>query len=217
MRRRIISLLVIFIYLFVSINVMKINDLETISYWGSTGDEVIQIQTRLKNWGYYNGAIDGVYGTGTYQAVRRFQSKNGLTVDGVAGTKTLEALGISTKKTSANNNLNLLARAINGEARGEPYEGQVAVGAVILNRVNNSNFPNTLAGVIYQSGAFDCVSDGQINMEPTNSALKAAQDALSGWDPTGGCLYFFNPVTSTSKWIWSRPVVRVIGKHYFAK
>lgn len=217
MRRRGISLLVIFIYLFVSMNVIRIKDLETISYWGSTGDEVIQIQTRLKNWGYYNGAIDGVYGTGTYQAVRRFQSKNGLTVDGVAGTKTLEALGISTKKTSANNNLNLLARAINGEARGEPYEGQVAVGAVILNRVNSSDFPNTIAGVIYQAGAFDSVDDGQINMEPTNTALKAAQDALSGWDPTGGCIYFFNPATSTSKWIWSRPVVRVIGKHYFAK
>ena len=130
MKRRMITLLVIFFYFFIGTNVIKGINLETISYWGSTGDEVIQIQTRLKNWGYYNGAIDGVYGSGTYNAVRRFQAKNGLTVDGVAGTKTLQALGISTKKTTANNNVNLLARAISGEARGEPYEGQVAVGAV---------------------------------------------------------------------------------------
>ena len=217
MRKKVIALLTIFTYFFVGTNIIKWNALESISYWGSSGDEVIQIQTKLKNWGYYKGAIDGVYGSKTYQAVRYFQSKNGLTVDGVAGSKTLEALGISTKKTTANNNVNLLARAISGEARGEPYEGQVAVGAVILNRVDSSDFPNTIAGVVYQSGAFDSVDDGQINMEPTTTALKAAQDALSGWDPTGGCIYFFNPATSTSKWIWSRPVVRVIGKHYFAK
>ena len=215
--RKKIAILIIFIYLFTGTNFIKGINMETVSYWGSSGDEVIQIQKKLKQWGYYNGAIDGSYGNKTYQAVKNFQSKNGLTADGVAGTKTLEALGISTKKTTANNNVNLLARAISGEARGEPYEGQVAVGAVILNRVNSSKFPNTLAGVIYQSGAFDSVKDGQINMEPTSAALKAAQDALSGWDPTGGCIYFFNPSTSTSKWIWSRPIVRTIGKHCFAK
>ena len=215
--RRKIAILIIFIYFFTGINFIKGINMETVSYWGSSGDEVIQIQKKLKQWGYYNGAIDGSYGNKTYQAVKNFQSKNGLTADGVAGTKTLEALGISTKKTTANNNVNLLARAISGEARGEPYEGQVAVGAVILNRVNSSKFPNTLAGVIYQAGAFDSVKDGQINMEPTSGALKAAQDALSGWDPTGGCIYFFNPATSTSKWIWSRPIVRTIGKHCFAK
>lgn len=215
--RRKIAILIIFIYLFTGTNFIKGINMETVSYWGSSGDEVIQIQNKLKQWGYYNGAIDGSYGSKTYQAVKNFQAKNGLTADGVAGTKTLEALGISTKKTTANNNVNLLARAISGEARGEPYEGQVAVGAVILNRVNSSKFPNTLAGVIYQSGAFDSVKDGQINMEPTSAALKAAQDALSGWDPTGGCIYFFNPSTSTSKWIWSRPIVRTIGKHCFAK
>lgn len=215
--RRKIEILIIFIYLFAGTNFIKGINMETVSYWGSSGDEVIQIQNKLKQWGYYNGAIDGSYGSKTYQAVKNFQAKNGLTADGVAGTKTLEALGISTKKTTANNNVNLLARAISGEARGEPYEGQVAVGAVILNRVNSSKFPNTLAGVIYQSGAFDSVKDGQINMEPTSTALKAAQDALSGWDPTGGCIYFFNPSTSTSKWIWSRPIVRTIGKHCFAK
>ena len=213
--RRKIAILIIFIYLFTGTNFIKGINMETVSYWGSSGDEVIQIQNKLKQWGYYNGAIDGSYGSKTYQAVKNFQAKNGLTADGVAGTKTLEALGISTKKTTANNNVNLLARAISGEARGESYEGQVA--AVILNRVNSSKFPNTLAGVIYQSGAFDSVKDGQINMEPTSTALKAAQDALSGWDPTGGCIYFFNPSTSTSKWIWSRPIVRTIGKHCFAK
>lgn len=211
------ALLIVFIYLFIGTNFIKGINLEVVSNWGSSGDEVIQIQNKLKQWGYYNGAIDGTYGSKTYQAVKNFQSKNGLTADGVAGTKTLEALGISTKKSTANNNVSLLARAISGEARGEPYEGQVAVGAVILNRVNSSKFPNTLAGVIYQSGAFDSVKDGQINMEPTSTALKAAQDALSGWDPTGGCIYFFNPSTSTSKWIWSRPIVRTIGKHCFAK
>ncbi len=215
--RRKIAILIIFIYLFAGTNFIKGINMETVSYWGSSGDEVIQIQNKLKQWGYYNGVIDGSYGGKTYQAVKNFQAKSGLIADGVAGTKTLEALGISTKKTTANNNVNLLARAINGEARGEPYEGQVAVGAVILNRVNSSKFPNTLAGVIYQSGAFDSVKDGQINMEPSSTALKAAQDALSGWDPTGGCIYFFNPATSTSKWIWSRPIVRTIGKHCFAK
>lgn len=217
MKRRVVALLIVFSYFFVGANIIKGNYLETISYWGSTGNEVIQIQTRLKNWGYYNGAIDGVYGNATYQAVKNFQKKNGLTVDGVAGSNTLKALGLQTGSTRTNTNLNLLARAINGEARGEPYEGQVAVGAVILNRVNDSRFPNTISGVVYQSGAFDSVSDGQINMAPTTTAIKAAQDALNGWDPSGGCVYFYNPATSTSKWIWSRPIVKKIGKHNFAK
>ena len=213
--RRKIAILIIFIYLFTGTNFIKGINMETVSYWGSSGDEVIQIQNKLKQWGYYNGAIDGSYGSKTYQAVKNFQAKNGLTADGVAGMKTLEALGISTKKTTANNNVNLLARAISGEARGEPYEGQVAVGAVILNRVNSSKFPNTLAGVIYQSGAFDSVKDGQINMEPTSAALKAAQDALSGWDPSYGSLYYFNPNTATSSWIWSRTQTVTIGGHIF--
>lgn len=217
MMKRKFALLIIFIYCYVGINLIYLKDIETVSYWGSTGDEVIQIQTRLKNWGYYNGNIDGVYGIGTYQAVRQFQQKNGLSVDGVAGSETLAAMGLSTSSGSSNTNLNLLARAISGEARGEPYEGQVAVGAVILNRVDNADFPNTIAGVVYQSGAFDSVDDGQINMQPTTTAIKAARDALNGWDPSGGAIYFFNPATSTSKWIWSREVIKVIGKHYFAK
>lgn len=215
--KRGIALLVTFIYCYVGINLLYNKDIETVSYWGSTGNEVIQIQTKLKNWGYYNGAIDGVYGTGTFNAVKSFQRKNGLTADGVAGSKTLAALGISSGNTQTNNNLNLLARAISGEARGEPYEGQVAVGAVILNRVDNSSFPNTIAGVVYQSGALDSVADGQINMEPTTTAIKAARDAINGWDPSGGAIYFFNPATSTSKWIWSRTIIKTIGKHHFAK
>ncbi len=216
--KRAVAILVIVFYCYIGVNLIFNNEIRVNSYWGSAGDEVIQIQTKLKNWGYYNGAIDGTYGTGTYNAVKKFQQQNGLTADGVAGSETLAALGISgTNNTQSNNNLNLLARAINGEARGEPYEGQVAVGAVILNRVDHAGFPNTIAGVVYQSGAFDSVKDGQINMEPTTTAVKAARDALNGWDPSGGSIYFFNPATSTSKWIWSRPIVRIIGDHYFAK
>lgn len=216
--KRYITVLVTIIYCYVGVNLTYGKEIETISYWGTSGEEVIQIQTRLKNWGYYNGKIDGVYGTGTFNAVKSFQKKNGLTADGVAGSQTLAALGISSGNlTNQNNNLNLLARAISGEARGEPYEGQVAVGAVILNRVNDSSFPNTIAGVIYQSGAFDSVYDGQINMTPTTTAIKAANDALNGWDPSGGAIYFFNPATSTSKWIWSRTIIKTIGKHHFAK
>ncbi|MBO5289445.1 MAG: spore cortex-lytic enzyme [Clostridia bacterium] len=217
MKRRVFAIFIMLFYLCFGVVKTYGRSTAVVSYWGSRGDEVIQIQTRLKRWGYYNGAVDGVYGNQTYQAVRRFQAKNGLTVDGIAGKQTLAALGLPTGSNSTNNNLNLLARAISGEARGEPYEGQVAVGAVILNRVRHSEFPNTIAGVIYQNGAFDSVYDGQINMEPTTTAVKAAQDALNGWDPSGGCIYFYNPATSTSKWIWSRPIVKRIGKHNFAK
>ena len=198
------------------------NHVEALSKYGSSGEEVRQIQTKLKRWGYYTGSIDGIYGSKTVQAVKYFQRKNGLTEDGIAGPKTLAAMGItssSSSSTSSNNNsdVNLLARLIYGEARGEPYNGMVAVGAVVLNRVKNSNFPNTLAGVIYQSGAFDAVSDGQINLTPSDQAIKAARDALNGWDPSNGAIYYFNPSTATNKWIWSRPVTVVIGKHRFCK
>lgn len=184
---------------------------------GSSGSEVKQIQTKLKNWGYYSGAVDGVYGSGTEKAVRLFQKKNGLTVDGVAGSKTLAAMGISSSSgtPSRNNDVYLLAKAINGEARGEPYSGQVAVGAVILNRVKHPSFPNTVAGVVYQNGAFTAVDDGQINAAMTSSCEKAARDALNGWDPTGGAIYYYNPVTATNKWIRSRPIIVTIGKHVF--
>lgn len=192
------------------------------SKFGSSGEEVRQIQQKLKNWGYYNGAVDGVYGSKTVAAVKKFQQKNGLTADGIAGQKTLQALGINTSSSSGskstnNSDLNLLSHLVYGEARGEVYKGQVAVAATVLNRVSDSRFPSTIAGVIYQSGAYTAVSDGQINLSPDNSAKKAAQDAINGWDPSLGSIYYFNPNTATSKWIWSRPQVITIGKHIFCK
>ena len=174
-----------------------------LSKYGSRGEEVKKIQTKLKQWGYYSGNIDGIYGTGTFNAVKSFQKKNGLDVDGIAGEKTLKALGItsgsnnSNSATSNNTDLNLLSRVVYGEARGEPYKGMVAVAASVLNRVADSRFPNTIAGVVYQAGAYTCVSDGQINLEPDETARKAAQDAINGWDPTSGCIYYFNPDTAT--------------------
>jgi N-acetylmuramoyl-L-alanine amidase len=191
--------------------------------YGSSGSKVREIQTRLKNWGYYTGAVDGVYGSRTVAAVKYFQSKNRLTSDGIVGSATASKLGISlgsstgsSGSTSAkSNDVYLIAKAVYAEARGESYEGQVAIAAVILNRVDHPSFPNTIAGVIYQPGAFTAVSDGQINLSPNEQAIKAAKDALAGWDPTYGCIYYYNPATATSKWIYSRPVVRRIGKHVF--
>lgn len=197
--------------------------LETLSKYGSRGSEVTQIQTKLKRWGYYTGNVDGIYGTQTVNAVKYFQRKNGLTADGIAGPATLKAMGIMTSSSSSsssssyNSNLNLLSRVIYGESRGEPYTGQVAVGAVVMNRVKSSSFPNTISGVVYQSGAFDAVKDGQINLTPDSTARKAAQDALNGWDPSYGAIYYFNPSTATNKWIWSRPMTITIGKHRFCK
>lgn len=194
-----------------------------ISRYGSSGEEVKQIQKKLKEWGYYDGEVDGIYGSKTFSAVKKFQTKNGLTVDGIAGEKTLQALGINNSSSSNSGNnvnntdLNLLSKLVHGEARGEPYKGMVAVAATVLNRVADSRFPNTIAGVIYQSGAYTCVADGQINLEASSQARKAAQDAINGWDPTSGCIYYFNPDTATSGWIWSRPQVMTIGKHIFCK
>ena len=196
---------------------------ETLSKYGSRGSEVTQIQTKLKRWGYYSGNVDGIYGTQTVNAVKYFQRKNGLTADGIAGPATLKAMGIMTSSSSNsssssyNSNLNLLSRVIYGEARGEPYTGQVAVGAVVMNRIKSSSFPNTLSGVVYQSGAFDAVKDGQVNLTPDSTARKAAQDAMNGWDPSYGAIYYFNPSTATNKWIWSRPMTVTIGKHRFCK
>ena len=189
---------------------------------GSSGDTVREIQTRLKNWGYYNGAVDGVYGSGTEEAVRLFQRKNGLSVDGQVGNQTLAALGItpsssggSGTQTASDGDLYLLARVISAEARGEPYEGQVAVGAVVLNRIKHPSFPNSLSEVIYQPWAFTCINDGQFDQPVAESAYRAAQDALNGWDPSYGAIYYFNPNTATSGWIWSRPLIVEIGKHRF--
>ena len=185
---------------------------------GSQGTEVRNIQTRLKSWGYYSYSVDGIYGWRTAEAVKKFQRKHGLVADGIAGPRTLEKIGLPTGETSSyNNNVNLLARLINGEARGESYTGQVAVGAVVLNRVRSSSFPNTISGVIYQPGAFTAVSDGQINKPVVQSCVNAARDAMNGWDPSGGALYYYNPAVATSSWIWSRPVVARIGNHVFCK
>lgn len=220
-------LLIISITAFLTYNIFFREDLNSsyaLSKYGSRGDEVRLIQTKLKRWGYYKGSIDGIYGSKTVSAVKHFQRKNGLTVDGIAGKNTLAAMGIysssnssSSNSSSNNSNLNLLSRLVYGEARGEPYSGQVAVAAVVLNRVEHSSFPNTVAGVIYQSGAFDVVSDGQINLTPNSTAIKAAQDAINGWDPSYGAIYYFNPNTATNKWIWSRPLTVTIGKHRFCK
>ena len=216
-------LLIIFIILIILYNMFLENNIVLgLSKYGSRGSEVTQIQTKLKRWGYYKGNVDGIYGSGTLSAVKLFQKKNGLTVDGIAGTKTLNAMGIynssnSSSSSSNSTNLNLLSRLVYGEARGEPYSGQVAVAAVVLNRVRSSSFPNTVSGVIYQSGAFDVVSDGQINLTPDSTAKKAAQDAINGWDPSYGAIYYFNPSTATNKWIWSRPMTVKIGKHRFCK
>lgn len=207
----------IFILIFTLLFV-QILSVAALSKQGSRGDEVTQIQTKLSELGYYNGKIDGIFGSGTKSAVINFQKDNGLNPDGIAGSKTLEALGIASGSSNGlftDSEFALLARIISAESRGEPYEGQVAVGAVILNRIAHPSFPNTLSGVIYQPGAFSCLYDGQIDEPVAASAEKAARDAINGWDPTGGALYYYNPNTATSAWIWSRPVLAVIGAHKF--
>lgn len=188
---------------------------------GSRGERVALIQQRLKEWGYYTGAVDGIFGRGTYNAVVRFQRQNGLTADGQVGRNTAAAMGIPLTGTISaslyrESELSLLARLVNGEARGEPYIGQVAVAAVVLNRVGSDEFPDTISGVIFQPGAFDAVWDGQFDMAPTASCVRAARDAMNGWDPTGGCTYYYNPSTATNEWIWTRQVQLTIGRHAFA-
>ena len=190
--------------------------------WGSRGEQVKLIQQTLKKFGYFSGAVDGVFGKETYDAVVWFQRKNNLKVDGAVGPTTAAALGITLSAgevAAANPNESetyLLARLVHGEARGGPYVGKVAVAAVVLNRVRSASFPNTIAGVIYQPGAFDAVWDGQINLTPDSDSLRAARDAMNGWDPSGGCLYYYNPSTATNAWIWSRQVQLSIGRHHFA-
>ena len=188
------------------------------------GDTVKTAQQKLKNWGYYKGAVDGIYGPKTKSAVEYFQRKNGLKVDGIIGPNTLKALGMSSSGASSSqgaggyssSDINLLARLVYGEARGESYTGQVAVAAVVLNRVRSSSFPNTISGVIYQPYAFTVVADGQINLTPNDTAIKAAKAAMNGWDPTGGAIYYYNPRTATSSWIYSRKTVATFGNHVFA-
>ena len=198
---------------------------------GSKGSDVKEVQRRLKLWGYYKGSVDGVFGAGTRSAVISFQKKNGLKADGVVGKSTYKALGMNSayqalagQGTSSSGGVNgfsssdvyLLARTIYAEGRGEPYTGQVAIGAVVLNRIRDDAFPNTVAGVVYQKHAFTAVSDGQINLTPNDTAMRAARDAINGWDPTGGALYYYNPAVATRAWIFDRQTVTVIGKHVFA-
>lgn len=191
----------------------------SLSKYGSTGSEVTAIQTKLNQLGYLKTPADGIFGSKTKSAVIQFQKDNGLAADGIVGSKTLAALGISSSSNSSskftNSEISLLARIISAESRGEPYEGQVAVGAVILNRIDHPSFPNTLAGVIYQPSAFTCINDGQVNQSVSDSAKKAAQDAINGWDPSGGAIYYYNPAKTTNKWIYSRPVICTIGNHRF--
>jgi len=221
MKKKILFILSLILIISIIIFVPTYN--YALSKYGSRGNEVKKIQEKLKAWGYYSGSADGIYGSQTFEAIKKFQRKNNLQVDGVAGEKTLAALGITSSSkpasgnSSNNTDLNLLSKLVYAEARGEPYKGMVAVAASVLNRVANSKFPNTIAGVIYQSGAYTCVADGQINLSPNEQARKAAQDAINGWDPTSGCIYYFNPNTATSGWIWSRPQVMTIGKHIFCK
>ena len=215
MKRRKINIMLLIGLVILSVSVITAS---AVSKSGSRGEEVKKIQTKLKNWGYYSGSVDGVFGWQTENAVKSFQRKNGLNVDGQAGDKTLAALGIYEPPSSgsaASGDVYLLARLISAEARGEPYIGQVAVGAVVLNRIDHPSFPNSLSGVIYQRGAFSCLDDGQFDQPIADSAYRAAREAIAGSDPTGGAIYYFNPATATSKWIWSRPQMLTIGSHIF--
>ena len=209
--------------LLILIMIQNSSPAHALSKEGSRGTEVTQIQTKLKNWGYYSGNVDGIFGTQTKQAVVRFQQKNGLTADGIVGNATLAAMGINGSSGTggggyggfSESDFNLLAKVISAESRGEPYEGQVAVGAVILNRIAHPSFPNTLSGVIYQPLAFSCIADGGINAQTADSCYKAAREAINGSDPSSGAIYYYNAAKATSQWIFSRPVITVIGNHRF--
>lgn len=190
---------------------------ETLSRLWSTGNEVTAIQQKLKERGLYTGNVDGIYGPNTQSAVIKFQKQQGLNADGIAGPATLKRLGITIGSTpsATTANVNLLARIISAEGRGESYTGQVAIGAVILNRIEHPSFPDTLSGVIYQPGAFTAVTDGQFNQPVASSCYDAARDALNGWDPSGGAIYYYNPSKTSNQWIRSRPVIKRIGNHLF--
>lgn len=195
---------------------------EVLSTLGSRGDEVRRIQTKLKSLGYFDGTVDGIYGVKTQSAVKRFQKSVGITADGIAGNKTLLYLGLGNSSTAgtggySSSDIYLLAKVIAAEARGESYTGQVAVGAVVLNRVKSSSFPDTVSSVVYQSGAFSAVTDSNWSVSPDATAKKAAQDAINGWDPSGGALYYYNPAKTSNKWIRSRAVITTIGSHVFCK
>ncbi len=202
--------------------VQRNSSIEVLSKIGSRGDEVRRIQTKLKQLGFFNGTVDGIYGVKTQSAVRQFQKSVGITADGVAGSKTLLYLGLGSSSSASQGGYNssdfyLLAKLIAAEARGESYTGQVAVGAVVLNRVDSSSFPDTVSGVVYQAGAFSAVTDSNWSVAPDATSRKAAQDAINGWDPSGGALYYYNPAKTSNKWMRSRPVITTIGAHVFCK
>ena len=206
----------------VRVNKERTEATEVLSKLGSRGDEVRRIQTKLRSLGFFNGSIDGIYGVKTQSAVRQFQKSVGITADGIAGRKTLLYLGLeeSTSVSAggySSSDIYLLAKVIAAEARGESYIGQVAVGAVVLNRVDSSSFPDTVAGVVYQKGAFSAVTDSNWSVSPDATSRKAAQDAINGWDPSGGSLYYYNPAKTSNRWIRTRPVVTTIGSHVFCK
>ena len=224
MKKKVFTIvLAVFVLLICSVAVIpkEVNALNIVK--GDTVSNIKIVQTRLSDLGYYKYKVDGIWGWRTTSAGKSFQRDYGLTVDGIVGKNTEQAMKITLSSSSSSSSsltsseLNLLARTIYAEARGEPYAGQVAVAAVVLNRVKSSKFPNTISGVVYQKGAFTAVSDGQINLTPNSTAYKAANDALNGWDPTNGCLYYYNPATATSKWIWSLKVEITIGRHSFAR
>ena len=225
LRRRVLSLLLAVVLLgsIGTIAAVQSGDdsVSTLSKMGSRGDEVRRIQQKLKSMGYYTGSVDGIYGTQTQSAVKKFQQDNGLDADGIAGSKTLSYLGITSGSSGSgqynSNDVYLLAKVIAAEARGESYVGQVAVGAVVLNRVEHSSFPDSIAGVVYQPGAFSCVNDSNWSVAPTAESQKAARDAINGWDPSGGAIYYYNPAKTSNQWIRSRPVIVTIGSHLFCK
>lgn len=207
--KKFIAFIILCVILLNSVSVLGISQ-------GARGEMVEKLQTALNQHGY-NVSVDGIYGQQTTNAVKRFQQDNGLAADGIAGPLTQSALGISAKPSNADTDVYLLARCVYAEARGESYVGKVAVAAIIINRVASPNFPNSISEVIYQPGAFDSVSDGQINLSPDEECIRAANDAFSGWDPTNGCLYYYNPATATNKWMLSKPILFVAGNHSFCR
>ncbi|MBQ3136366.1 MAG: spore cortex-lytic enzyme [Clostridia bacterium] len=222
--RTVIAFLLLFTVLVFTVYVQKEEQgaVYTLSKIGSRGNEVRQIQKKLKELGYYKGSVDGIYGTGTQKAVRSFQKNCGITADGIAGPKTLKYMGLSSSGSGStgkysSSDINLLAKLIAAEARGESYTGQVAVGAVVLNRVSHSSFPDTVAGVIYQRGAFSCVNDSNWSVAPNSTSLKAARDCINGWDPSGGAIYYYNPAKTNNSFMHSRPVITTIGRHVFCR
>lgn len=220
--------LVIILAVFSALNFTVINNphesVQTLSKLGSRGEEVRQVQQKLKSLGYYKGSVDGIYGVQTKNAVIAFQKNCGITADGIAGPKTLKYLGLGSSSSSSSsggkyssNDITLLAKLIAAEARGESYTGQVAVGAVVLNRVKHSSFPDTVSGVIYQKGAFSAVNDSNWSAAPNETSRKAAQDCINGWDPSGGAIYYYNPQKTSNSFMLSRPVIKTIGNHVFCK